>query len=387
MSSTPVFLESKHNELRAAWAATTVGSLLKSHWKSGGGKLEVVTVDATMSAEDAFDVLVQNNINAAPVWDPAAHEYVGMVSMLDVVEFVLMLVKANKAVLQAMDAELDQSTSADRIDMSRPASTAAPAPLAARSQSAHATSAKEADGSGLKIAEIASRIRQIKPIPVSYISDLAKRDPLMSLPRDATLDKAIDIFSKGIHRIAVTESDSNSTLVGILTQSDIVRHLSENAVAEPFASLLKLRLVDLKLSDPKGIVLVKAFQPVLDALQAMHAHRVSSVAVVDATDRLLGNISASDVKHIMRHLRYGVLFETCSQFIGGVKTRQMLDNAGKDVVPVIQVSPTAPLAQVLRLLVVTKVHRVWCVDQNAHSASFQAPSSVVSLTDILRILM
>ncbi|KNE66242.1 hypothetical protein AMAG_10479 [Allomyces macrogynus ATCC 38327] len=227
--------------LRAAWQRTPVTAILKSHWKAGTAT--VVTVTSSMAVEDAFDQLVKNNINAAPIFDEERQEYIGMVTMHDLVEYVVTLVKANKSVWQELDAELGPP-----------------------------------------------------------------------------------------------------------------------------------------------IIHVTAFQPVIDALQAMHTHRVSSVAIVDGTDRLLGNISASDVKHIMRHLRYGILFEPCSQFINKVKTRQMLENAGKDIVPVIQVSAHALLAQVLRLLIVTHVHRVWCTQQNPQAANFQAPISVVSMTDILRVL-
>ncbi|ORZ34865.1 hypothetical protein BCR44DRAFT_119895 [Catenaria anguillulae PL171] len=378
----PIFNEEQHAQLRAAWARTHVDDLLKAHWKSTS--TAVVTVDSTMSCEEAFDRLVQHNINAAPVWDAETKAYVGMVSMLDVVEFVLMLVKANKAVWQEMDAEL----------ATRPATSSGTHAGAAHARSApgqeqqRAASAKETDARGLAIAEIASRIRQVKPIPVSYISDLAKRDPFMCLPRTATLDKAMDIFAKGIHRIVITESEAEpANLVGILTQSDMTHWLSENGTQSPFDQVLKMKLSELRLSQPKDIIYVKSFQPVLEALQSMQANRVSSVAVVDASDRLLGNISATDVKHIMRHLRYGVLFESCAQFIGGVKTRQMLENAGKDTVPVIQVSPNASLSQVLRLLVVTRVHRVWCTQQDSHASNFQSPVAVVSLTDILRVLL
>ncbi|KAI9183587.1 cell separation during budding [Blastocladiella emersonii ATCC 22665] len=358
-STTLTFSADQHAALRKAWATATVADLLKAHWKAG--TKAVVTVKSSMPVEEAFDILVQNNINAAPVYDADADAYIGMVSMLDVVEYVMTLVRANKAVWQELDAELPSPTHVQ---------------------------AQEPDRSGLAIAEIVQRIRQVRPIPVSYISDLAKRDPFMALPRSATLEHAMDIFSKGIHRIVITEADDKANvLVGILTQSDIVRFLSEREKEAPFNDVLKMRLNDLKLSTPKEIVLVKAFQPVVDALQAMHTSRVSSVAVVDATERLLGNISASDVKHIMRHLRYGILFETCSQFIGGVKTRQMLDNAGKDTVPVIEIAKDATLSRALRLIVVTKVHRLWCVEQDSRLPSFQAPVAVVSLTDILRVLL
>ncbi|KNE57483.1 hypothetical protein AMAG_03192 [Allomyces macrogynus ATCC 38327] len=353
--------------LRAAWQRTPVTAILKSHWKAGTAT--VVTVTSSMAVEDAFDQLVKHNINAAPIFDEERQEYIGMVTMHDLVEYVVTLVKANKSVWQELDAELG------------PLSPASESPATVAKKPAHTPE-------GPAISEIVSRIRQVRPVPVSYISDLAQRDPYTALPSTATLDEAMTIFATGIHRIVISAADDpkSKTHVGILTQSDMIRWISEHEKEAPLDAIVKLKLADLHLSNPKPIIHVTAFQPVVDALQAMHTHRVSSVAIVDGTDRLLGNISASDVKHIMRHLRYGILFEPCSQFINKVKTRQMLENAGKDIVPVIQVSAHALLAQVLRLLIVTHVHRVWCTQQNPQAANFQAPISVVSMTDILRVL-
>ncbi|KAJ1501415.1 cell separation during budding [Coelomomyces lativittatus] len=167
----------------------------------------------------------------------------------------------------------------------------------------------------------------------------------------------------------------------------MIRYMSDQIKLSPFNRILAYKLSDLQLSLPKNLVLVKCSQSLLDALQAMHMNRVSSVAVVDNSGKLLGNISAADVKYIMRNLRYGILFDTCAHFINKVKTTKMLENAGKDSVPVIQCSPHIVLVQLIKVLLVMQVHRIWITEQSPDLPTFQEPISVISLTDIFRALV
>ncbi|KAL7746641.1 cell separation during budding [Sorochytrium milnesiophthora] len=380
--------------LRDMWRSVPLSDVLRAQWKSKTD--QVVSVPSNVPVETAFDLLVRHSINAAPVLDPSTGNYVGMVSMHDVLEYVITLVQANKQVLQELDAHpadnigaLTSDDAAAKGQAPDPGAAAAgmPPPQQQQQQQQHSSMASTEESRGIAIEEIVKRVRQVRAVPVAYISDLSSRDPYHALPLSGTLDQAIDIFVKGVHRIVITDATSDKKLVGIISQSDLLHYICQHEKDEAMAEALRAKISDLGLSEPKEIIHVKAFQHVIDALQAMHQHRLSSVAVVDPNSRLLGNISATDVKHIMRHLRYGVLFDTCSQFINKVKTRQMLENAGKDIVPVIQVSPHASLQQVVRLMMVTHVHRVWVTEQNPATANFQAPLSVVSMTDILRALI
>ncbi|KNE64240.1 hypothetical protein AMAG_09277 [Allomyces macrogynus ATCC 38327] len=420
-----LFTPEQHAVLRAAWAKYSVTDALKKRYRAPGIKPHVVTVSADVPVEVALDVLVRHNINAAPVYDASLPAFVGMVAMHDVIEYILAITATRPSTSTVdsgvlADDELDETASttagtagSDDVaplallepdeggvngdqgpatdDEDEVGTTASSDPVRrTRKWSFGSSASTEPDG--LALAEVMARLRDAHAVSVACIADLSERDAFMTLPATATLEQAMDIFSKGVHRIVITPADPSTpvtpaTLVGILTQSDMIQFLSDHETDHPWNDLVHLRIEDLRLCEPKPIVHVRAFQPVVDALHAMHEQRMSSVAVVDAAGRLLGNISSSDVKHMMRHLRLGTLDMPCAQFVNQVKTKQMLENDGKDIVPVIQVGPSAPLAQVMRILLVMRVHRVWCTDQNPSSPQFQAPVSVVSMTDILRVLL
>ena len=74
--------------------------------------------------------------------------------------------------------------------------------------------------------ELAQKGREGKPIPLRDVKDLGKKEPLITLPYNADLSKAIEILGSGIHRIIV-EKDGNA--VGVLTQLRMVEFFWDNA--------------------------------------------------------------------------------------------------------------------------------------------------------------
>jgi CBS-domain-containing membrane protein len=54
---------------------------------------------------------------------------------------------------------------------------------------------------------------------------------------------------------------------------------------------------------------------VLDALQEMSRHGLSSVAVVDDRDRLVGNLSMTDIKYLFKSGDMALLWCNCLTFI------------------------------------------------------------------------
>jgi CBS domain-containing protein len=107
-------------------------------------------------------------------------------------------------------------------------------------------------------------------------------------------------------------------------------------------------------------------------------HGVSSLAVVNS-DKIIGNISMTDVKHVMKSYRHGLLWKTCFQFVSYIKLEQGIIE-GQDRLPVFDVRPDTHLGFAIAKLLATRAHRVWVTDEK------QQLLGVVSLTDIFRIL-
>ncbi|KAF9322608.1 cell separation during budding [Podila minutissima] len=131
--------------------------------------------------------------------------------------------------------------------------------------------------------------------------------------------------------------------------------------------------------DHSNVLSVNGNAPVLDALVKMSSNSVSSLAVLDDQGILLGNISMTDIQHVMKHLKSSWLWISCFQFISKIRLSRGVET-GEDQYPVLDVSAGSTFGYTLLKLQATKVHRLWVVQDNGSVAG------VVSLTDVFRVL-
>lgn len=111
--------------------------------------------------------------------------------------------------------------------------------------------------------------------------------------------------------------------------------------------------------------------PLSDALTLMHDEGLTSVAVVDNGQNVVGNISAKDVGHLTRSLRAPLLKASCMHFISVILNERGMER-GKDAVPVFYVNPYSTLAHTVAKLVATRSHRMWVVESPSPSPSTPA---------------
>lgn len=84
--------------------------------------------------------------------------------------------------------------------------------------------------------EISSKAQSQTPISLREIQSICRKEELVTFPGDTPLDKAVEAFGSGIHRILVT--DSNSEVVGILSQLRILEFFWNEAVNFPMIDRL-----------------------------------------------------------------------------------------------------------------------------------------------------
>ena len=263
------------------------------------------------------------------------------------------------------------------------------------------------------------------------VGDLIKytpKDPFYKLSENENLSNVISILGSGVHRIAITDPDMTQ-IKGILSQRRLVKYLWDNARQFPdLEPLLNTSLKKLKIgvfndnntmkitSRNSPVISIHGDEPLINALYKMHSERISSIAVIDSNNILIGNISVTDVKHLTRNSQYPLLQNTCRHFISIILNSRGLENGGKDSFPIFHVYPSSSLARTIAKLVATKSHRLWIVqpspttdpdpEQSIHSSeendfNMNKPFSphlvekdrktgkligVISLTDILSIL-
>lgn len=180
------------------------------------------------------------------------------------------------------------------------------------------------------------------------------------------VQKAVETFSKGVHRAVVYGDDP--THRRMLTQTDVARWVASN---HAFAKILDKSLKELGLVANKALIVMQESETVIDGFRKAGQNEINAVAIVDSkTGRLVGNLSASDLKGID------------AQSIRSVEqpvTQYLLQHSPLSLNPVV-VLPEDSLRLSLNKMLAVKVHRVWIVNgQNLN------PIGVVSLTDVLSL--
>ncbi|CAN6628351.1 protein Sds24p [Trichomonascus vanleenenianus] len=230
-----------------------------------------------------------------------------------------------------------------------------------------------------------AKARSGEPVPVKFVSELGIKDPFVTVPSSATVATACEILGNGVHRLTVTDEGDPRELVGILSQRRLIRFIWENGrLFKDLEGLFQTPLDELSIGS-SNVITIGEDEPVIDALRKMHLEQVSSVAVIDKDNCLLGNISVVDVRLVTKASQSPYLRYTCKQFMTVILSNRGLIN-GKDSFPVFHVFPDSTLGRTIAKLVATKAHRLWIVQPSSDSGISNGQLiGVVSLTDILSL--
>jgi CBS domain-containing protein len=80
-------------------------------------------------------------------------------------------------------------------------------------------------------ADISRKAQAQEEIPLREIQSLSRKEDLVTLSADATLDKAMEAFGSGIHRILV--ANQAGEVVGVLSQLRLIEFFWHEAVNFP----------------------------------------------------------------------------------------------------------------------------------------------------------
>ncbi|KAM7221542.1 hypothetical protein V8F06_003114 [Rhypophila decipiens] len=217
--------------------------------------------------------------------------------------------------------------------------------------------------------DISSKAQSQTPIYLREIQPICRKEQLVTLEDEAPLNKAIEIFGSGIHRILVT--DPNGEVVGILNQLRVLEFFWNEAVNFPMIErLYTCPLRDLPIGTQK-IISINADAPLAEALLTMNNEGLTSVAVVDNGFNVVGNISTADTRLLTNAASLPLLENTCMHFISVILSERGVER-GRDSFPVFYVSPHSTLAHTVAKLVATHSHRMWVVESASPSPSAPA---------------
>ncbi|KAI5813841.1 hypothetical protein BZA77DRAFT_320473 [Pyronema omphalodes] len=219
--------------------------------------------------------------------------------------------------------------------------------------------------------ELAKKARAGGSIPVKLVKDLGKKGPFVTMPESTPLSRVVEVLGSGVHRIAVAKEGTDK-VIGMISQLRLVRFFWDfGRCFSDIEQLYPQSLRELGIGST-SVISINGDKRVLDALEVMNSEGVSSLAVVDNHNNVVGNISTADVKHLTRSSSIPLLRSTCFHFLTVILTDRGL-NDGKDSYPVFHVNPQSSLAHTVAKIVATQAHRMWITD--APSPSSTTPST------------
>jgi len=288
---------------------------------------KLVTLSPDNTVEEALNLFHQHRITSAPVLQDNKSSK-GLIDVLDLLSF---LVKTSTKPLT--DTFMGESRKLTTDDMTM----------------------------------LRKRAKDFKLAAVGELVDWSERNPFMTLIEDQTVKDALEIFSNGIHRIVVLKREDND-ISGILSQTNVVNSLILHGKLSQFKSS-----VDKVENKTTKLISVPQENLAIDSFLKMDSNNLSSLAVVDAQGKLIGNLSAADLR--VAALDFNLLLRSTRDFLAIVRKEE-----NKPVDFIVSCQPKSSLHDAVKKMNEYKCHRIYMVDND------NKPLAVISLTDIIKEL-
>jgi len=207
-----------------------------------------------------------------------------------------------------------------------------------------------------------------------------RHQPTYLISTHTSLYQAVHYFAtSGIQRVmivdrvidegtVVEQTKPEEMVVGLLTQSDLVRFVAENFVWMKREPIFQKTLQELNLGKKKPITVDQSVQA-YQAFMEIHRHGKEGIAMVDSNGKLIANVSASNIKGMTRR-NYQLLFRPLTQYLARDRKR------GWWQLPLCTTLDTK-LEHVVLQFVAAKVHRMYICDEEGR------PTGEVSLSDVM----
>jgi len=282
---------------------------------------KVIEIDVKDTAEHSFQVLVDNHILSAPVYDNEKRKYIGFIDMNDFVTFIVQVYKEKKEGIEKED-----------------------------------------------FRKLLSQKRHFFTETVNRISDISKIDPFRSLASGRPLLEAVRLLASGIHRVPIIK---DGRVINVLSQSAVVNWIAKNVDHVKNDPKLFKTVGELRLGLTQ-VVSLPQYAKVIEALTVLHEQKMSAVALHAENGTLLGVFSNYDIKAFFKNPSFPDLVQkTALQFLSANRQTEIEARS-----TVIDTSVDTSFINVIKKLAVTQVHRLYITKD-------LKPLGVISLTDIL----
>lgn len=309
----------------------------------------LILMDDSFNVKEAIKILSTQNILSAPVLSgpvaPSHRNFLGFIDVLDLLSYCISLYPS-----------------------------------------------QESNDKHLPLSEMWKIGRTFALTPIDQVINHSKRDPVEPLEYTESIWTLMEKMRNGIHRVPITK---DSTFVGIITQSDIIRFIGKNLnfLGEHATKTLEeLGLINDKVdSIASNKLAIEAFQHMFDtkrsALAVVASNPPPNLSPSSNSKKnivpgeLVGSLSASEVRRLFP-----------GQFDPGVHALSKLNapilkflrNTAQQRVDSLTVcTKETSLTSALLKIVSTRSHRAWIIDDHQHPK----PVGIMSLTDVLNKLL
>jgi len=172
-----------------------------------------------------------------------------------------------------------------------------------------------------------------------------------------------------VHRLPILKADGS--LVGILSQSRIMKFISENMHCFDFSST-KIKELK-KILYPSEPICVHSTDSINHTLHVIKDNKISAVGVVDKKGTLVGNFSVKDIR--------GFLSELTSVFALYVQDFLTALPKKGDIGYPVSVTEETTVEELIAKVVYADVHRIYVVDLLQHK-----PIGCITLSNILALV-
>jgi CBS-domain-containing membrane protein len=297
-------------------------------------KEKLVTVDWKDTLASSFQKLFQANVLSAPVLKDEGSSVAGLIDLVDVAVFAIAVCKTSQDLVKAFGFDTKPGMDVDFTTMPS---------LLPRDQL-----------EGLLVHGLTLDCTLM-------VSNFSKMNPLQTISTDASLTELVDVLSKH-HRVVVL--DDQNKLVNYITQTDLLKFLHKNNL---FTSS-SLKAVGM---DSSNVISITSEQRVIEGFKLMTEHRISSVAVLDKDQRLIGHLSAKDIRAISASSSDIILlYQPYQQFLAS----SPLPPSGY-----ISCNPSTTLESLVDDLVAKGLHHAYVMEG-------EKVNGVMSIGDLLRLV-
>lgn len=288
---------------------------------------QVVQIGHKETVKRAMKTLNDHQIYSAPIYDDEKGEYVGMVDMVDIVEFIAQNFEEAQMLGEGFEAIFEQ---AERFGST-------------------------------SVLELTSQSQ--------------RANSFIRVPGDADMHHVVKLLSEDrIHRVNVFNEENQ--LINIITQSAVLAQLQKKREALGNWANKTVQELDMGTSP---VISIDINRTTIEAFKLLREHELYAVPVVnhDLEDAIVANISAKDVRAAcIDPSRLYLLYAPISQFL-----TIMHQNELEIGTPSITCNGKDTLTLLIDKLIINNIHRVYVLDDK------NAPERVISLTDLLQTLV